>query len=53
MDFACGEMKVRRVVATTEQDNDESIGVMRRLGFTIYRNSEAGWPEVVGSWDND
>lgn len=48
--FAFGEMQLARVVATTEFDNEASIGVMRKLGMRIERNErgEPGWFQVVG-----
>ncbi|QDV18398.1 Acetyltransferase (GNAT) family protein [Gimesia panareensis] len=48
IEFAFNEMQVRRMVATTEQDNQASMAVMQRLGFVLHFNSEPGWPEVVG-----
>jgi [ribosomal protein S5]-alanine N-acetyltransferase len=52
--FGFGELKLRRMVATTEHDNTASIGVMRRLGMRIERNP-APTPfflAVVGILDN-
>jgi RimJ/RimL family protein N-acetyltransferase len=46
--FAFETLRVRRIVATTEAQNQSSIGVMRRLGMAIHRNAEPGWPQVVG-----
>jgi [ribosomal protein S5]-alanine N-acetyltransferase len=41
---------LKRIVATTEYDNKDSIAVMRRLGMTIQRNPdpEPVWFQVVG-----
>jgi RimJ/RimL family protein N-acetyltransferase len=48
--FAFDELRLRRVVATTEFDNLASIGVMRRLGMVIERNPfpTPYWFQVVG-----
>jgi [ribosomal protein S5]-alanine N-acetyltransferase len=46
--FAFQNLRVRRVVATTERANEASIGVMRRLGMTVHHNAQPGWPQVVG-----
>ncbi len=54
IDFLFGEMNLRRVVATTEQDNVASQAVMRKLGMTVYVNprSEPAWFEVAGILPN-
>jgi RimJ/RimL family protein N-acetyltransferase len=52
--FGFGELKLRRIVATTEHHNTASIGVMRRLSMRIARNP-APTPfflAVVGILDN-
>jgi ribosomal-protein-alanine N-acetyltransferase len=48
------ELRLRRIVATTEHDNTRSINVMRRLGMRIERNPEAepAWFQTVGILDN-
>jgi RimJ/RimL family protein N-acetyltransferase len=48
--FAFDELRVRRVVATTDFDNAASIAVMRRLGMTVERNAfpTPPWFQVVG-----
>lgn len=48
------ELDLRRVVATTENDNHRSIAVMRRLGMTIERNPfpEPTWFQTVGVLPN-
>lgn len=48
--LAFGELRVARLVATTEHTNLASIGVMRRLGMTIERNpdTEPRWFQTVG-----
>jgi RimJ/RimL family protein N-acetyltransferase len=48
LEVAFETLRVRRVVATTEAQNQASISVMRRLGMAIIDNSEPGWPQVVG-----
>jgi RimJ/RimL family protein N-acetyltransferase len=43
-------LQPERIVATTEWENEASIGVMKRLGMTIERNPHptSEWPQVVG-----
>jgi [ribosomal protein S5]-alanine N-acetyltransferase len=50
--FAFQTLCVRRIVATTELENEASLGVMRRLGMAIHQNSAPGWPQVAGCRDN-
>jgi RimJ/RimL family protein N-acetyltransferase len=47
---ALADLRLARVVATTERENVASIGVMRRLGMRIEENPqpEPGWFQVVG-----
>lgn len=47
-------LKLARVVATTEHDNAASIGVMRRLGMLIQTNPDPTpeWFQVVGILEN-
>jgi RimJ/RimL family protein N-acetyltransferase len=55
VDYAFANLNLRRIVATTEFDNEGSIGVMRRLGMTIERNPDPGHPpylQVVGILEN-
>jgi [ribosomal protein S5]-alanine N-acetyltransferase len=54
IDFAFGQLRVKRVIATTEHDNAASIGVMRKLGMTIAQNPlpEPPWLQVVGILQN-
>jgi len=44
------QLKLARIIATTEHDNHASIGVMQRLGMRILRHAEAApaWLQVVG-----
>jgi RimJ/RimL family protein N-acetyltransferase len=50
IDFAFQQLRVKRLIATTEYDNAASIGVMRKLGITIAQNPfpEPSWLQVVG-----
>jgi RimJ/RimL family protein N-acetyltransferase len=52
--YAFGQLRLRRVVATTEHDNARSIAVMRRLSMRIERNprNEPHWFQTVGRLDN-
>lgn len=52
--FAFETLWLKRIIATTEFDNDASIAVMRKLGMTIERNpyTEPFWFQVVGVLDN-
>ncbi len=51
--YAFAQLRLRRIVATTEHDNARSIGVMRRLGMRIERNPrpEPAWLQTVGVLD--
>jgi RimJ/RimL family protein N-acetyltransferase len=50
IDFALQQLRVKRLIATTENDNAASIGVMRKLGMTLAQNPfpEPPWLQVVG-----
>lgn len=50
IDFAFQQLRVKRLIATTEYDNAASLGVMRKLGMCIERNPfpEPPWLQVVG-----
>ena len=50
VDFAFGQLRLGRVVATTEHDNAASKAVMRRLGMRMHQNAlaEPAWFQVVG-----
>jgi RimJ/RimL family protein N-acetyltransferase len=52
--YAFAELRLRRIVATTEHDNARSLNVMRRLGMRIERNPrpEPAWFQSVGILDN-
>ena len=51
VDYAFGQLRLRRIIATTTDDNVGSMGVMRRLGMRIERNPlpDPPWLQVVGS----
>ena len=55
IDYAFQQLHIRRVIATTDDDNAGSIGVMRRLGMHIERNpfNEPPWLQVVGILENE
>ncbi len=50
IDYAFGELRIHRIIATTTHDNIASQRVMRRLGMRIGRNPfpEPHWLQVVG-----
>jgi ribosomal-protein-alanine N-acetyltransferase len=50
IDFAFQQLRVKRLIATTEYDNAASISVMRKLGMTIAKNPLPDPPslQVVG-----
>jgi RimJ/RimL family protein N-acetyltransferase len=50
IDFAFQQLRVKRLIATTEYDHTASIGVMRKLGMTIAKNPlrDPPWLQVVG-----
>ena len=52
--YAFDELRLRRIVATTEHDNARSINVMRRLGMRLERNpqDEPHWFQTVGILDH-
>jgi ribosomal-protein-alanine N-acetyltransferase len=52
--YAFDELRLRRIVATTEHDNVRSIGVMRRLGMRLEQNpgTEPEWFQTVGILDS-
>lgn len=52
--YAFTELRLRRIVATTEHDNTTSINVMRRLGMRFEQNPQAEphWFQTVGILDN-
>ena len=52
--YAFEQLRLRRIVATTEHDNTRSMNVMRRLGMRLERNpsAEPAWFQTVGILDN-
>jgi ribosomal-protein-alanine N-acetyltransferase len=52
--YAFDELRLRRIVATTEHDNTRSINVMRRLRMRLERNpqNEPHWFQTVGILDH-
>jgi RimJ/RimL family protein N-acetyltransferase len=54
IDFAFQQLRVKRLIATTEYDNTASIGVMRKLGMTLAQNPlpDPPWLQVVGILDH-
>ena len=50
IDFAFQQLRVKRLIATTEYDNAASIGVMHKLGLRIRKNPfpDPPWLQVVG-----
>lgn len=50
IDYMFNSFGLKRIVATTEYDNEASIAVMKRLGMTIQHNpdQEPEWFQVVG-----
>jgi RimJ/RimL family protein N-acetyltransferase len=54
VDFAFSVLKLRRILAWTEYENENSMAVMRRLGMTIEKNplSDPPWFQVVGILEN-
>lgn len=54
IDYAFGPMNLGRIIATTEYDNQPSMGVMRKLGMRILRNElpEPPWFQAVGVLEN-
>ena len=54
VDYAFQYLDLKRVIATTDFDNNSSIGVMRKLGMRIEKNplAEPPWLQVVGVVQN-
>jgi RimJ/RimL family protein N-acetyltransferase len=55
IDFTFKEMNLKRIIATTEDDNENSQAVMRRLGMKVERNPlpDPFWFKVVGILENE
>ncbi|MCP4166111.1 MAG: GNAT family N-acetyltransferase [Chloroflexi bacterium] len=54
IDYAFGQLNLRRILACTEYDILASQGVMRNLGMALLRNphTEPPWLQVVGLLEN-
>lgn len=54
VDYAFRFLRVRRIVAETDDENAGSIAVMRRLGMRIEKNpfADPAWLRVVGILEN-
>jgi RimJ/RimL family protein N-acetyltransferase len=54
IDYGFRQMRLKRILATTEYSNEASQGVMRKLGMTLARNPfpEPPWLQVVGLLEN-
>ena len=54
IEFAFKQLRLKRIIATTEHTNVASQGVMRRIGMKLTRNRlpEPRWLQVVGVLDN-
>jgi ribosomal-protein-alanine N-acetyltransferase len=54
VEYAFRELHLKRIVATTDNDNAGSMGVMSRLGMCIEKNPlpEPEWLQVVGVLEN-
>lgn len=52
--YAFGELRLRRIIATTTYDNPASQAVMRKLGMRIERNPypQPEWLQIVGVLEN-
>jgi len=55
IDFAFKDLRLKRIIATTEYDNLASQAVMRKAGMRLMRNPqpEPPWLQVVGQLEND
>ena len=55
IEYAFGQLQLKRVIATTNYDNIGSMAVMRKLGMRIERNplAEPPWLQVVGVLENN
>lgn len=55
VDYAFSRLRLKRIIATTEDDNSASQAVMRKIGMTLLRNPqpEPPWLQVVGVRNND
>jgi ribosomal-protein-alanine N-acetyltransferase len=55
IDYAFKQLRLKRIIATTEDTNTASQGVMRKIGMTITRNPlpDPPWLQVVGILENN
>ena len=54
VDYAFEELRLRRIVSITGDDNRRSIALMKRLGMTITSNFHPDWPGgIIGILAND
>ena len=54
VDFAFEELRLGRIIATTERDNLASQAVMRHLGMRMHENAlpDPAWFQIVGILEN-
>jgi ribosomal-protein-alanine N-acetyltransferase len=54
IDYAFTDLRLERIIATTDYDNEKSQAVMRRLGMDIQRNPfpDPFWCQIVGILEN-
>ena len=54
VDYAFNQLNLQRIIATTDDDNLGSIGVMRKLSMQVEKNPlhEPPWLQVVGVLEN-
>ena len=54
VDYAFQHLDLKRVIATTDFDNQASMGVMRKLGMRVEKNplTQPPWLQVVGVVEN-
>ena len=52
--YAMDELRIERIIATTDYDNHASQAVMRKLGMDIRRNSQTTppWLQLVGVYES-
>ena len=52
--YAMNELRIERIIATTDYDNHASQAVMRKLGMDIRRNSKTTppWLQLVGVYES-
>jgi RimJ/RimL family protein N-acetyltransferase len=52
-DYACTQLELRRIIATTDYDNLASQAVMRRIGMELRKNPSdtPAWLQIVGVYE--